>query len=70
MQKHHLLPQAPTLSAWFKERGINIHDHTILIPTHVHRRIHGGGPSEACGTKRGGSSSRHEATRCGGPCDA
>ncbi|WAM26050.1 SitA6 family polymorphic toxin lipoprotein [Myxococcus sp. NMCA1] len=45
LQKHHLFPQAPTLSAWFKERGINIHDYTILIPTHVHRRIHGGGAS-------------------------
>ena len=45
MQKHHLFPQAPTLAQWFRDRGINIHDYTMRIPEHVHRRIHGGGPS-------------------------
>ncbi|WP_426755603.1 TIGR02269 family lipoprotein [Myxococcus sp. Y35] len=45
LQKHHLFPQASDLSSWFKVRGINIHDYTMLIPTHVHRRIHSGGPS-------------------------
>ncbi|ATB51039.1 TIGR02269 family lipoprotein [Corallococcus macrosporus] len=45
MQKHHLFPQASDLAVWFTDRGINIHDYTMLIPTHVHRRIHGGGAS-------------------------
>ncbi|GHG79289.1 TIGR02269 family lipoprotein [Comamonas sp. JC664] len=46
MQKHHIFPQAIDLSSWFRVRNINIHDYTMLIPTHLHRRIHGGGPSE------------------------
>ncbi|NVJ08993.1 TIGR02269 family lipoprotein [Myxococcus sp. AM001] len=45
LQKHHLFPQASELADWFTVRGINIHDYTMLIPTHLHRRIHGGGPS-------------------------
>lgn len=44
MQKHHIFPQAEDLAAWFKRRGINIHQYTLLIPEHVHRRIHAGGP--------------------------
>jgi uncharacterized lipoprotein (TIGR02269 family) len=44
MQKHHLFPQAEDLALWFKRHGINIHDYTMLIPEHVHRRIHAGGP--------------------------
>jgi uncharacterized lipoprotein (TIGR02269 family) len=43
-QKHHIFPQAEDLALWFKGRGINIHDYTLLIPEHVHRRIHAGGP--------------------------
>ncbi|MFP2958190.1 TIGR02269 family lipoprotein [Myxococcus sp. 1LA] len=45
MQKHHLFPQASELAGWFAVRGINIHDYTMLIPTHIHRRIHSDGPS-------------------------
>ncbi|WP_164019090.1 TIGR02269 family lipoprotein [Pyxidicoccus trucidator] len=44
-QKHHIFPQAEDLALWFKSRGINIHDYTLLIPEHVHRRIHAGGPA-------------------------
>ncbi|MBZ4419177.1 TIGR02269 family lipoprotein [Myxococcus sp. RHSTA-1-4] len=45
LQKHHIFPQAEELAQWFKGRGINIHEYTLLIPEYVHRRIHGGGPS-------------------------
>ena len=45
MQKHHVFPQAEDLARWFKARGIDIHQYTLLIPEHVHRRIHAGGPS-------------------------
>jgi uncharacterized lipoprotein (TIGR02269 family) len=41
--KHHLFPQAPVLAAWFKQNGINPHDWTMVIPEHVHLRIHRGG---------------------------
>jgi uncharacterized lipoprotein (TIGR02269 family) len=44
LQKHHIFPQAEELARWFKARGINIHEYTLLIPEHVHRRIHAGGP--------------------------
>ena len=40
--KHHLFPQAPELAAWFRSLGINVHDWTMVIPEHVHRRIHSG----------------------------
>lgn len=47
-EKHHLLPQAKDLAEWFRDRGVTIHDYTMPIPLHVHRRIHGndgrGGP--------------------------
>ncbi|TSC23091.1 TIGR02269 family lipoprotein [Corallococcus sp. Z5C101001] len=43
-EKHHIFPQAQDLARWFKARGIDIHQYTIPIPVHVHRRIHGGGP--------------------------
>jgi uncharacterized lipoprotein (TIGR02269 family) len=42
--RHHLFPQAPDLALYFQRAGIKIHDFTMLIPEHVHRRIHGGGP--------------------------
>ncbi len=41
--KHHLFPQAADLARWFKARGINIHDWTIVIPERVHLRIHSDG---------------------------
>ncbi len=41
--KHHLFPQEPNLAAWFRWNGINPHDWTMLIPEHVHLRIHRGG---------------------------
>ncbi len=41
--KHHLFPQAADLAAWFKKQGINPHDWTMVIPEHVHLRIHRGG---------------------------
>jgi uncharacterized lipoprotein (TIGR02269 family) len=47
-EKHHIFPQARQLAAWFRDRGVKIHDYTMLIPRDLHRRIHGddgrGGP--------------------------
>ncbi|HZH75222.1 MAG TPA: TIGR02269 family lipoprotein [Archangium sp.] len=44
--RHHIFPQAEDLRLWFRDRGVeNIHDFTLLIPEHVHIRIHSGGPS-------------------------
>jgi len=40
--KHHLFPQAQQFRQWFTERGINIHEWTMVIPEHVHLRIHRG----------------------------
>lgn len=40
--RHHLFPQEPNLAEWFRANGINIHDWTIVIPEHVHLRIHRG----------------------------
>ena len=40
--KHHLFPQAPDLAAWFKDNGINHHQWTMVLPEHVHLRIHRG----------------------------
>jgi uncharacterized lipoprotein (TIGR02269 family) len=48
--KHHLLPQAQEFRRWFKDCGINIHEWTMLLPEHVHLRIHrgaNGGPWNA-----------------------
>lgn len=39
-EKHHIFPQAQDLAEWFKGKGINIHQYTLPIPRHVHRRIH------------------------------
>ena len=42
--RHHIFSQA--LREWFHSRGVpDIHQFTLLIPEHVHVRIHGGGPS-------------------------
>jgi uncharacterized lipoprotein (TIGR02269 family) len=40
--KHHLFPQEARLAAWFRAQGINIHEWTMVIPEHVHLRIHRG----------------------------
>ncbi|WNG61359.1 TIGR02269 family lipoprotein [Archangium gephyra] len=43
--KHHIFPQAEGLARWFQRQGVSdIHQFTILIPEHVHIRIHSGGP--------------------------
>jgi uncharacterized lipoprotein (TIGR02269 family) len=38
--KHHLFPQAADLAEWFIRNGVNPHDWTMVIPEHVHLRIH------------------------------
>ena len=44
--RHHILPQAQDLRSWFHQQGVpDIHQFTLLIPEHVHLRIHSGGPS-------------------------
>ena len=40
--KHHLFPQQPSLARWFKQKGINIHEHTMVVEKEVHDRIHRG----------------------------
>jgi len=40
--KHHLFPQAQEFRRWFRDCGINIHEWTMLLPEHVHLRIHRG----------------------------
>lgn len=42
--RHHLFSQAPDLAQWFRLRGVNIHDFTMVIAESVHHRIHSGGP--------------------------
>ncbi len=43
--KHHIFPQAEGLARWFQRQGVpDIHQFTILIPEHVHIRIHSRGP--------------------------
>ena len=42
--RHHVFPQAPDLALYFQRAGIKLHDFTLVIPEHVHRYIHGGGP--------------------------
>jgi uncharacterized lipoprotein (TIGR02269 family) len=39
-EKHHIFPQA--FKEWFRRRGINIHQWTMLIETGLHKRIHSG----------------------------
>ncbi len=48
--KHHFFTQAQEFRRWFNDCGINIHEWTMLIPEHVHLRIHrgaNGGPWNA-----------------------
>lgn len=40
--RHHLFPQAQEFREWFRNSGINVHDWTMVIPEHVHLRIHSG----------------------------
>lgn len=40
--RHHLFPQAPEFSRWFKLAGVDIHQFTMVIPESVHRQIHSG----------------------------
>lgn len=40
--RHHLFPQEARLALWFRKQGVNIHEWTMLIPEHVHLRIHRG----------------------------
>ncbi len=42
--RHHIFSQAPDLKEWFMLRGVKIHDFTIVIPEHIHFRIHRGPP--------------------------
>lgn len=43
--KHHIFPQAEGLARWFQRQGVpDIHQFTILIPEHVHIRLHSRGP--------------------------
>ena len=43
--RHHIFPQEERLAQWFQQQGVkNIHDFTMVIPEHIHQRIHGGGP--------------------------
>jgi uncharacterized lipoprotein (TIGR02269 family) len=44
LEKHHIFPQQEKLAAWFKIKGIDIHEFTILLPRSFHRWLHGGGP--------------------------
>jgi uncharacterized lipoprotein (TIGR02269 family) len=40
--KHHLFPQAQEFRDFFRDNGIDIHAWTMVIPAHVHLRIHRG----------------------------
>lgn len=40
--KHHLFPQAKEFKRAFLRSGINTHDYTMVIPEHLHLRIHRG----------------------------
>jgi len=42
--RHHIFPQAPDLAEWFKLQGVAIHNFTLVIPEHIHWRIHSGAP--------------------------
>jgi uncharacterized lipoprotein (TIGR02269 family) len=43
--RHHIFPRARDLAEWFARQGVDIHQFTMVIPEHVHWRIHSGGPS-------------------------
>ncbi|QRN97923.1 TIGR02269 family lipoprotein [Archangium violaceum] len=40
--RHHLFPQASEFRKFFRNSDIDIHAWTMVIPEHVHLRIHGG----------------------------
>jgi uncharacterized lipoprotein (TIGR02269 family) len=40
--KHHLFPQAQEFRRWFGRAGIDPHQYTLVIPEHIHFRIHAG----------------------------
>jgi uncharacterized lipoprotein (TIGR02269 family) len=40
--RHHLFPQARDLAEWFRSKGINIHEWTMLVPEQQHLRVHRG----------------------------
>lgn len=40
--RHHLFPQERDLAVWFRSKGINIHEWTVLVPEHHHLRVHRG----------------------------
>jgi len=40
--KHHLFPQQPRLAEWFRRKGINIHEHTMVVEREVHDQLHRG----------------------------
>jgi len=42
--RHHIFPQAHDLASWFKQQGVDIHAYTMLLPHHLHVRIHSGAP--------------------------
>jgi len=43
--RHHIFPQASDLARWFTRQGVSdIHLFTMIIPEHIHRGIHSGGP--------------------------
>lgn len=43
--RHHIFPQASDLARWFTRQGVpDIHQFTMVIPEHIHREIHSGGP--------------------------
>lgn len=53
--RHHIFSQAQDLQEWFIRRGIpDIHRWPLVIPEHLHRQIHSGGPSG--GMRHGGNS--------------
>jgi uncharacterized lipoprotein (TIGR02269 family) len=40
--KHHLFPQEARIAEWLRIQEIDIHQYTMVIPEHVHLRIHRG----------------------------
>lgn len=40
--RHHLFPQARDLAEWFRSKGINIHEWTMIVPEQHHLRVHRG----------------------------
>lgn len=40
--EHHLFPQAKEFQEWFRSSGIDVHQYTLVIPEHLHSRLHRG----------------------------